>query len=418
MSRVFALADVNNFYVSCEQVFQPELRSKPVVVLSNNDGCVIARSNEAKAMGITMGEPYFKVIKRVGRNSVEVRSTNFTLYGDMSNRVMDILKSNTPEIEVYSIDECFIDYSGVHIDIIEHVANLRSLVQQWTGLPISIGIGSTKTLAKIANKVSKKEPAGVFSILDPTTCETTLQETPVGDVWGIGRQWSNKLIAQGIDSAYGLRTADRGLIRDIMGVVGLRTLDELNGRHCHDLVPTEPDKKTLCVSRSFGDVVTSRDGLAERIHYFTARAAEKLRQRKLVACAVTVFIQGNPFRKDLPQYSNSVTIGLCGPTSDTGELIKTAKCGLDRIFKPNIPYKKAGVMMLNLHRHEQAPLSLFGEASPRTGKLLATMDQLNDKFGSGAVCYGHVPRSRTWYMNQQSRSHRYTTHWNELLSAR
>ena len=417
MNRIFALADVNNFYVSCEQVFQPELRGKPVVVLSNNDGCVIARSPEAKSLGVGMGEPFFKVRERMRSDVIEVRSTNFTLYGDMSHRVMTIIGAHTPAMEVYSIDECFIDYTGCAFDLENHAAILRALVKQWTGLVISIGIGSTKTLAKLANHHAKKIPDGVFSVLDHKTCAGALRETSVGDVWGIGRRLSRRLNSHGIHMAYDLSQSDRRWVRQVMGVVGQRTVDELNGISCHDMEMIEPDKQTLCVSRSFGTAVYDRDGLAERLHFFTARAAEKLRQKKLVATAVSVFIRGNPFRADLPQYSNSITIGLVCPTSDTAMLIKAAKQGMNRIYKPGIPYKKAGVMMLDIHRSGHEPQSLFGSVNHRQTKLLHTIDGLNEKFGSGTVCYGHKPQSRTWYMNQKNRSRRYTTHWKELLLA-
>jgi len=418
MNRIFALADVNNFYVSCEQVFQPELRGRPTVVLSNNDGCVIARSPEAKALGIAMGEPFFKVRSRMAtgdvRDAIQVRSPNFTLYGDMSRRVMAIIAADTPDIEVYSIDECFIDYTGCTFDVTAHVVALRATIRQWTGLPVSIGLGTTKTLAKLANHRAKKRPEGVCSLLERGARETALRQTGIGDIWGVGRRWSKKLRSYGIHTAYDLGQSDRCWVRQVMGVVGQRTVDELNGVACHDMEMAAPDKQTLCVSRSFGATVHGRDELAERLHYFATRAAEKLRQRKLVAGAVSVFVRGNPFRTDLPQYANSATIGLDGPTADTGGIVKAVRLGLDRIYKPGVPYKKAGVMLLDIHRDGDAPWSLFAKPDPGRDRLLRTVDGLNEKFGAGAVCYGHKPRPRTWYMTQTNRSWRYTTHWKEL----
>jgi len=420
MNCIFAVADCNNFYVSCEQVFQPELRDKPTVVLSNNDGCVIARSPEAKAMGIAMGEPYFKVRQRMGpawatgQNAVQVRSANFTLYGDMSRRVMDIIADNAPEIEIYSIDECFMDYTGAAFDVVEHARALRATLRQWTGLSVSIGLGPTKTLAKLANRKAKQDETGVYDVADLAVRNAALKDTAIEDVWGIGRCWSKRLKRHGLYTAHDLTIADRRWARNIMGVVGLCTIDELNGLSALAIEHSEPDKKTLCVSRSFGHTVSDRNALAERIHYFTVRAAEKLRQGDWVAGAVSVFVRGNAFRQDLPQYSNSTTIGLAIATSDTGPIVRAAQYALDRIYRSGIPYKKAGVLLLDLQPRASAPPSLFGAANPRRDHLMDVMDNLNRKFGSGAVSYGQIPQARTWYMNQHHRSPRYTTHWQEL----
>ncbi len=418
MTRIFGLADCNNFYVSCEQLFQPTLRGKPVVVLSNNDGCIIARSPEAKAMGITMGEPFFKLKARSDCRHVLVRSTNFTLYGDMSRRVMDIIAANTPDMEIYSIDECFIDYSCAPKDVIEHARALRATVRQWTGLPISIGLGATKTLAKVANHKAKATPGGVFSVLEPALCLHVLQQTDIGDIWGIGRRWSKRLKSHAIHSAHDFATADRRWVRNTMGVVGLRTHDELNGLSAHGLEHITPDKQTLCVSRSFGQVIKTREDLGQRVHYFAARAAEKLRHGGLVAGAVCTFVRGNPHRAELPQYSNSATVGLTFASSDTGDILGAALEALNTVYRAGIPYKKAGVILLDIHSEALAQPSLFGAPNPRREKLMRTLDGLNSKFGAGAVSYGQVPQSRTWYMNQQHRSRRYTTHWRDLPVAK
>ncbi|UTW51922.1 Y-family DNA polymerase [bacterium SCSIO 12827] len=415
MSRIFGLADANNFYASCERVFQPELRGKPTVVLSNNDGCVIARSPEAKALGIGMGDPFFKLRERPECRSVQVRSANFTMYGDMSRRVMDIIAANVPDIEIYSIDECFIDYTGVD-QTVDHARTLRNTIHQWTGLMVSVGLGSTKTLAKIANRQAKAAPDGVFSLLDPDARARVLKETDVGDVWGIGRRWSRRLDRYGIATAWDLAQMDRQWTRDIMGVTGLRTVDELNGIPCLALEQVTPDKQTLCVSRSFGTTVRNRDGLASRLRHFATSAAEKLRRHGLAAGAVNVFIRGNPFRPESPQYSNSVTVGLASASSNTSDLVKAALQGLDRIYRQGIPYKKAGVLLIDIRR--QAPPSLFDVSDPRREMLMRTLDALNARHGPGTLCYGHMPRPRTWYMTQRHLSRRYTTCWRELPVAR
>tara|TARA_R110002124_G_scaffold45163_1_gene136969 strand:+ start:26267 stop:27520 length:1254 start_codon:yes stop_codon:yes gene_type:complete len=413
VTRVFALADANNFYASCERVFQPELRGKPTVVLSNNDGCVIARSPEAKALGIAMGAPFFKLREQPGCRDVRVRSANFTLYGDMSRRFMDIIAANVPDLEIYSIDECFIDYTGTY-QAADHARTLRAMILQWTGLHVSIGLGATKTLAKVANRRAKTAPDGVFDLMAPNTRENVLRETDVGDVWGIGRQWSNRLRLHGIESAFDLAQVDRQWARDVMGVTGLRTVDELNGLSAVDLEHAVPDKQTLCVSRSFGTTVRDRAGLASRLHHFAARAAEKLRQGGLVAGAVNVYVRGNPFRPDLPQYTNSITIGLIPSTSDTGDIVRATLRGLDRIYRPGIPYKKAGVLLLDLCNCRQVSADLFSTPDPRRARLMKAMDALNARHGAGTLCYGEIPQSRTWYMRQQHRSRRFTTHWAEV----
>lgn len=418
MTRIFALADANNFYASCERVFQPELRGKPTVVLSNNDGCVIARSPEAKAMGIAMGAPFFKLKERADFRRVQVRSANFTLYGDMSRRFMDIIAANTPDMEIYSIDECFIDYTRAGAAAADRARDLRAMILQWTGLSVSFGLGATKTLAKIANRQAKASPDGVFALLDADTRADVLRETDVRDVWGIGKKWANRLKCHDIHNAHDLARVDRQWARNVMGVVGLRTVDELNGLSAVSLEQVTPDKQTLCVSRSFGTTVRDRAELASRLHHFASRAAEKLRQGGLVASAVNVFIKGNTFRPDLPQHANNVTMELPFPTSDTGDIVRATLQGLGRLYRPGIPYKKAGVLMLEVCNAKLAPRSLFAAPDPRRDRLMQTMDSLNAKHGPGTLCYGEIPQPRTWYMTQRHRSPRFTTHWRELPVAR
>jgi len=413
--KIVALADGNNFFVSCERVFQPELRGKPAVVLSNNDGRVIARSVEAKMLGIGMGEPFFKMHKNPAWRDVLVRSSNYTLYGDMSARMMDVFSRFTPAIEVYSIDECFLDLThSLDTDPIAYARNIHRTVLQWTGLPVSIGMAPTKTLAKVANRLAKKTD-GVCVLLDPETHARALAETPVGDVWGIGRRWSRMLQGHGIHSALDLKRVDRTWARQCMGVVGQRTVDELNGIACIALEDCPPDKQTTAVTRSFGRMMTTHEELQEIIKALASRAAEKLRQGDLVAEIVNVFVRGNPFRPDLPQFTGSASVALTPAGNHTGDIVKAALGALRQAYRPGIPYKKAGVMMFNLHRADAAPSSLFDTARPPgADKLMQAFDSINSRFGAGSIGYGQVYRPRHWYMNQQHRSRRYTTRWDEL----
>lgn len=419
MTSVIALADGNSFYVSCEQVFQPALRRKPTVVLSNNDGCVIARSPEAKALGIAMGEPFFKIQRRPECQCVQVRSANFTLYGDMSARMMDVFSQFTPDIEIYSIDECFLDLTNIaRTDPIAAAQVIKKTVLQWTGIPVSIGLGTNKTLAKLANRLAKKED-GVSSLLDPSTHQSALAATPVESVWGIGKQWARMLRGYSIHTALDLREMDRRLARQCMGVVGQRTVDELNGLVCIALEDASPEKQSAAVTRSFGKMLTQREDIEEVIKTLASRAAEKLRQNGLVSSSLHLFVRGNPFRRDLPQYTGSATMALSPPSNHTGEIIKAALRAFGSAYRPGIPYKKAGVIMLNLHPQNAAPLTLFDTMIPESGnKLMAAFDTINQRFGAGSISYGQLSRPRNWYMNQQHRSRRYTTRWAELLIAR
>ena len=419
IAPIIALADGNNFFVSCERVFQPALRNKPAVVLSNNDGCVIARSAEAKALGIGMGEPFFKMRENPAWRGVEVRSSNYTLYGDMSARMMDVFAQFTPDIEVYSIDECFLDLSHAAAgDPVAYAQDIRRTVLQWTGLPVSIGMAPTKTLAKIANRLAKKAD-GVSVLLDPETHTAALAATPVGEVWGIGRRWTRMLQGHGIHSALDLKRADRRWVRQCMGVVGQRTVDELNGISCIALEDCPPDKQTTAVTRSFGKMMTTHEELQEIVKALASRAAEKLRQGGLIAEIVNVFVRGNPFRPDLPQFTGSASLALTPAGNHTGDIVKAAMKALQQAYRPGIPYKKAGVMMFNLHRADAAPMTLFDAARPPgADKLMQAFDAINGRFGAGSIGYGQVYRPRHWYMNQNHRSRRYTTRWDELPRVR
>lgn len=414
---VFALIDCNNFYASCERVFQPSLDNRPIVVLSNNDGCVIARSNEAKALGVPMGAPYFKHKERLKRQGVVIMSSNYALYGDLSNRVMTVLSSFSPNVEVYSIDECFLDLSGFdHHDLTVYGQHIRKTVTQWTGIPVSIGIGKTKTLAKIANRLAKKslKTNGVLDLSETQWLDHALQQTEVGDVWGIGRRWAKILKERGIYTAYDLRKAPEGWIRQKMGVVGLRTVRELQGERCIELEYETPDKQTTCVSRSFGKPLKTYDGLKAAIAEFADMASAKLRKSGLVASSINIFIRTSPFRRDLPQYSNSITIGLYPSSNSLRPVHRAAMQGLREIFKPGIHYKKAGILLLGLVRSEEAPKGLFDFPDEREDKLSEVCDLINRNIGPGLIRLGQVRKTKTWYMTQNHRSPSFTTRWGQL----
>ncbi len=418
---IFALVDCNNFYASCERVFQPKLINRPIVVLSNNDGCVIARSNEAKALGIPMGAAYFKHKESMRRQGVTVMSSNYALYGDLSNRVMTVLSSFTPNVEVYSIDECFLNLSGFeHRDLTAYGNHIRRTVIQWTGIPVSVGIGKTKTLSKIANRLAKKSPKtnGVLDLSESKWLDYALQQTEVGDVWGIGRRWAKMLNGRGIYTAYDLREAPEGWVRQKMGVVGLRTLKELQGQRCIELEDEAQDKQTICVSRSFGKPLKTVEELRAALSEFTDMASAKLRKDELVADSINIFIRTSPFRRDLPQYSNSTTVGLYPSSSNLRTIHRAAMQGLREIFKPGIHYKKAGVLLLGLKRAEEAPRDLFDFHDEKEEELSKVCDLIHQNIGPGLINLGKVRKNKTWYMTQNHRSPSFTTRWEQLLKVK
>lgn len=421
-----AIVDCNNFYVSCERVFNPQLCDTPVVVLSNNDGCIIARSNEAKALGIPMGAPYFKWRHMIEDAGIAVMSSNYALYGDMSSRVMQVLATTAPAIEIYSIDECFLDFSNLPdtMNPVDLAYRLRQQVAQWTGIPVSIGMASSKTLAKIANRLAKKNPSkhGVANLTDPTEITTALAATDVGDVWGIGRRWARMLKARNIMTAADFRACSDSWVRQKMGVVGLRTLHELRGIPCVSLELESPDKKSICVSRSFSTPVTERAALTDRLSDFASRAAAKTRKAGLVAGYITVFVRTNRFQKDRPQYSNAITLTFPEMTAHTADILAAMRQGLAHIFRPGYEYKKAGVLLSNLVRQDMAPQSLWSHAgSPdaliaqkKRNQLMQAFDGINSRFGHGSIAYGTAKRQNNWFMRQEKVSPRYTTRWEDL----
>ena len=415
--KVFALVDCNNFYASCERVFDPSLKNRPIVVLSNNDGCIVARSNEVKALDIPMGVPFFEQQALIKKHKVVVFSSNYQLYGDMSQRVMDSLRLFAPDMEVYSIDEAFLRLDHLQPrDLTEYCKTIRAKVFQWTGIPVSIGIGSTKVLAKVANRVAKKQTDnGVFDIRSQQTQDEILKTMEVKKIWGIARRWAERLNRMGIATAAELRDASPVIIRKQLSVVGERLVRELRGHSCIDLEDVQP-RKNIMSSKSFGTLLTDKEPMAEALANYAARACEKLRKQNSRAQGVHVFIQTNGFRETDRQYSNAITCALTVPTSDTRLIIETAKSCLNRIYKPGYRYKKIGVMLLDLIPASLEQKHLFADSDPRpSDHLMGVVDRINRDHGPDTVFFGAQGVNREWKMRCGSRSPRYTTQWDELL---
>jgi len=421
MTTLFALIDCNNFYVSCERVFQPTLSGKPVVVLSNNDGCVIARSEEAKALGIPMGLPAFQLADLPQEQPIEVYSSNYTLYGDMSARVMTTLAQWTPDVEVYSIDEAFLKFTALSPEALSgYGQTIRTTIQQWTGIPVSIGISSTKTLAKLANRLAKRsaDAKGVVVLTSPMEVQAVLAHTPIADIWGIGPGYTRRLKAHEITTALQLRDANDRWIRQQLGVVGQRIVWELRGISCLPLERCPPPRQSLMVSRSFGRPITTLTEMREAVATYMTRAAEKLRRHQVAARVVTVFLTTNRFR-DEPQYTNSATMPLPVATQDTGELITYALEGIEQLFCEGYRYKKAGVHVTELVPAYQIQAHLFDRHDrERSRRLMAAIDAINTQWGSGTVRYAAVGLQPRWRMRCVRRSPRYTTRWEELAVVR
>lgn len=417
---LWALVDCNNFYASCERLFRPDLLGKPVVVLSNNDGCIVARSNEAKALGIGMGEPEFKVRDLLKRHNVAVFSSNYALYGDISNRVMLTLESLAPVVEQYSIDEAFMPLSGsLAANADELALALRERVRKWTGIVVSVGIGSTRTLAKLAGEIAKKGK-GVHR-LDAGTPDTekTLAAIPVEDVWGIGRRSAEKLKLRSIHTARDLRDADGGMIKRLLSVTGLHTVMELRGVHCVDNAPAPTARRTMVSSRSFGERVTEKEYLAEALAMHATLAGERLRKEKLEAGGMAVHIRMARYGQG-PFYDKIAEITFPSPTSSTRSLIKAAREGLDTVFQQGFHYAKAGVMLFDLTDRDKRQGSLLDIAAPdekkvKDKKLMAALDAANKRFGRGSVRFGaDGGADAPWHMKHTRRSPGYTSAWEDL----
>lgn len=413
---MYALVDCNNFYASCERLFRPDLRDKPIVVLSNNDGCVIARSNEAKALKIKMGEPYFKIKTRCQQHNIHVFSSNYALYGDISHRVMSIIDSSWPDIEIYSIDEAFLDLSTLPTHKLnDFCITLRAWILKATGMPTSIGIGRTKTLAKIANHVCKKELN--IPVVNISHQQDWLQRIDVGDVWGVGRQWTKKLKTLGIRTAADLAAANLNELRSQFNIILMRTAMELQGTPCCSLQDVSPNQ-SIVSSRSFGEMQTEFNPLAQAISGHVARAYEKLRHQDLQVLRLTVFVRTNPFRRDLPQYDNKIQFKLVQPTDDLRLLTRIARRCLFKIFKAGFHYKKVGVYFENvIGKHEQQ-LDLFNQLSPeqlhKKDDLMSVLDGINQKFGRHTIKLAAEGFSKPWAMRADMQSPHYTTQWSHL----
>ena len=418
--RSIALIDVNNFYVSCERVFNPKLKNKPVVVLSNNDGCAISRSNEVKELGIVMGAPWFRMQDLVKQHGIIGLSSNYALYADMSNRVMSILRDFSPNQEVYSIDECFLDVTGFSfINLVEYGQTMRKRILDWTGLPVCVGIGATKTLAKLANHCAKKQPVfnGVcnFNALTNQELNELLARLPVGEVWGVGRKLAPKLNAIGILTVLDLKQADPQRIRKQFSLVMQKTVMELNGTVCIELEEISPPKKQILSSRSFGHSVSDYNSLAESTTLYMSRAAEKLRKQNSYASSVFVYIRTSPFKLDEPQYSNGLRIPLPIPTNDTRQLVKVALWGLKRIYRDGFRYAKAGVMLGELISLSEVQPDLFSTKNFEDEKLMGVLDSINRKMGRGTMKLASEGFKKPWRMRQGNKSPNYTTQWKGIL---
>jgi len=415
---MYALIDCNNFYASCERVFNPSLVGKPVVILSNNDGCVIARSNEAKAVGVPMGAPAFEYRYLFERQGVAVFSANFALYGDMSKRVMTILSDYAPTQEIYSIDECFLDLSNMPVDLREHGLKMRKQVLQWTGIPVSVGIAPTKALAKVANNIAKKftERTGGSYVIDTEEKRiNALKWLAVEDVWGIGRRNAKKLHARGVKTAYDFSLLNRSLVMNTMTIVGARLQDELNGIPMLEMEPMEL-KQSIATTRTFENEYWKYDEVKERVCTFAVSCAQKLRQQHSLCTKVEVFIQSSRFREGDAQYANSVVVKLPFPTSSSIEIVNFAVQGLDIIFKRDIGYKRAGVVLMEFVPDNEYQPSLFFNSDPKHARLMQAVDKLNDKYGT-KVRLAAMDK-RTHKMHQEKLSPQYTTNLKDIIQVK
>lgn len=417
---MIALVDCNNFYASCERLFRPSLEGKPVVILSNNDGCVIARSNEAKAMGIQMGAPAFMMEKMLAQNQVAVFSSNYTLYGNISNRVMQTLYQFAPAIEIYSIDEAFLDLTHLkYTDLLQLARTIRDTIMNHIGIPVSVGIAPTKTLAKMANRYAKKEckKTGIYLVQTAAQIEQLLACTAVEDIWGIGSQHCKKLHSNKILTAAQLAKVNEEWIRKNLTVTGQRMWNELNGICCIKWEECPPPKKGICTARSFGQLLTEKSELKEAMANHANTCAAKLRKQKSCASIVQVFIQTNTHRTQDKQYFKSVTLQLPMATNNAAEIIGIALKGLDLIFKPGYNFKKAGVLLLELVPEEQVQLNFFEPTNRnRNNAIMNVYDHLNTKYGRDMLRYAVQGYNRKWKLKQQKLSPAYTTDLRQVLT--
>jgi len=401
-TKKIALIDCNSFYVSCERLFNPKIRKKPVVVLSNNDGCIISRSNEAKALGIKMGEPYFKEKEIIVKNDVQVFSSNYSLYGDISRRVMRTLKRFNSDIEIYSIDEAFLDLSNFPDNEIEDVGReIRSIVLKWTGIPTSIGIAKTKTLSKVANHIAKKKQSGVVSLIGIENIDPILEKVEINDVWGVGKQLTKFYHQNGIYNAKQLKNKSNTWIKKSSNVLSSRTAMELRGIPCIDLETTSSKRKSCIVSRSFGQRIEKYQELKEAIAGYSLNASEKIRSESLVTKSITVFVRTSPFQNRYGFYSNSKTIDLPIATNNSIEIVKAALNALEAIFKNGYRYQKAGIMLSHLSESTNSKNLFSSERDEKINSLMKSIDNTNYRYGRSTLSLASAGVHKRWSSRRQ-----------------
>ena len=415
---MIALVDCNNFYASCERVFRPNLESKPVAVLSNNDGCVIARSNESKSVGLKMGEPIFKKRDLVRKYNIHLFSSNFALYGDISKRVFDIVAKDVPSYEIYSIDEAFLDFTGIK-DPYNYALHLRDKVRRWTGIPISIGISYTKTLSKVAGHIAKKSQDGVCVLNNKSRIDKILGSLPVDEIWGVGMRYAMKLKKYDIHTAKDLRGCDESWVRKMMNVVGLRMVRELKCRPHFNLEQERSMKKSICTSRSFSVEVTEYSRMSEYLSMFASRCSEKLRSEGACARSISIFMYTNRFRPRARQYSGYFSMDFDTATSDTITITKLVMKCLKKIFRSGYSYKKAGVTLSGIIPRCQVQLSIFDSGDrKRSDKLMRTLDNINGRMGRDILKLSSSGINNKWKIGKERLSPCYTTRWSEILEVK
>ena len=401
-TKKIALVDCNSFYVSCERLFKPSIMKKPVVVLSSNDGCIISRSTEAKALGVKMGDPYFKAKEIITENDVHVFSSNYSLYGDISRRVMRTLRYFTPEIEIYSIDEAFLDLTNFPNDLVELFGKkIRNTILEWTGIPTSIGIATTKTLSKVANHIAKTNKSGVVSLVNAKDLDPILEKIKINDIWGVGRQLSKFYIKNGIENAKQLKNVSNAWIRKSSNVLSSRTAMELRGIPCISFEIREAKRKSCCVSRSFGKKVESFQELKESITAHCLNAAEKIRSESLLTKSITVSIRTSPFQDKKMYYSNSKTIDFPVATDDSIEIVKNAQVGLKLIFKEGYKYQKSGIVLSGLFGSEKIDDLFDSLKKHKIKKLMESIDYTNHKYGRSTLSLADAGLNKKWNLRRK-----------------
>jgi len=419
MENAIALLDCNNFYVSCERIFDASVKRKPTIVLSNNDGCVISRSDEAKEIGVTMGAPLFKVESLLAENEAEIFSSNYALYGDMSGRVMNLLHNFTPEVEVYSIDEAFLSLEPRKKSLDNLAESIREKMYKWTGIPVSIGIAETKVLAKIANKRAKTgelKEKGILNLYRSSLIEPVLKDTKIDNIWGIGYRSGLKLREHNILTAWQLRETEHRFIKKLLTVTGARIALELRGIKCLPFEQIQTKKHTITCSRSFGQTVSEYSEIKEAVLYFLTRACEKMRKHELAAQAITVFISTDRFRPIPAPYSNTATYSANYPTDSNQEIQEWTIKTLEKIYKPYYEYRKAGIILSGLVPSENLTKRMFDdERFQQQHKLMKAVDEINKKFGKDTVRFANVKTEGSWKMKQTRKSPSYTTKWDQLM---